>query len=171
MPFLADRGHGSSGAHPCVDRNAPRPAKQERYSLFPARSGLQARTPAWRLQACSSIASPWTKNGVATSSQNSSFCFQTLSCRQRNRQRRNIGVSPSYISSNCGDEHLIRWNKSFDRTSVVYQAKVGGVCRAVECLPNQAGQCGQIEAVLCPFQREEADADSGDVLFLWQEMI
>jgi Zn-dependent peptidase ImmA (M78 family) len=75
-----------------------------------------------------------------------------------------------HVSSNCEDEHLIRWNKSFDRTSVVYKAREGGVHRAVESLPNQSGQYGQIEAILCPFQREEADGNFGDVLFFWQDV-
>jgi hypothetical protein len=75
-----------------------------------------------------------------------------------------------HMSSNCEDEHLIRWNKSFDRTSVVYKAREGGVHRAVESLPNQSGLYGQLEAVLSPFQREEADGRFKDVLFFWQHI-
>jgi hypothetical protein len=75
-----------------------------------------------------------------------------------------------HMSSNCGDELLIRWNKSFDRASVVYKAREGGIHRAVESLPNQSGLYGHLEAALSPFQREEADGRFGDVLFFWQHI-
>jgi len=73
-----------------------------------------------------------------------------------------------HLSSACGDEHIIRWNKSFHRASVVYKAVAGGIHRAMESLPNDAASYGQIEAVLAPYQREDADAQFGDVLFLWR---
>lgn len=75
-----------------------------------------------------------------------------------------------HMSSSCTDDHLIRWNKSFDRASVVYKATGGGVHRAVETLPDQTDLYGQIEAVLSPYQREEADGAFGDVLFFWQQI-
>jgi hypothetical protein len=73
-----------------------------------------------------------------------------------------------HMSCNCEDRHLIRWNKSFDRTSVVYKAKDGRVHSAIETLPNQSERHGRIEAMLSPYQRDEADEEFGDVLFLWQ---
>jgi Zn-dependent peptidase ImmA (M78 family) len=74
-----------------------------------------------------------------------------------------------HLSARCGDEYLIPWNKSFDPSSVVYDAGAGGIRRAIERLPNLTGKCGRIEATLCPFQREESDKDFGDVLFFWEE--
>jgi hypothetical protein len=75
-----------------------------------------------------------------------------------------------YLSESCGDEYLIRWNKSFDTDSVVYNAPKGGIRSAVEALPNLIDSHGRIEAVLSPFQREEADGDFGDVLFFWEQL-
>ena len=42
--------------------------------------------------------------------------------------------------------------------------------RAIEALPNQSGLYGQLEAVLSPFEREEADGRFGDVLLFWQHI-
>ena len=76
-----------------------------------------------------------------------------------------------HLSSSCGDEYLVRWNKSFETESVVYKSHQGGICRAIETLPNQMDKCGRMEAVLCPFQREDADGDFGDLLFFWEELV
>jgi IrrE N-terminal-like domain len=74
-----------------------------------------------------------------------------------------------HMSASCNDDNLIRWNKSFDHESVVYRAVNGHLHSAVESLPNVAAQSGRLEAMLAPYQREEADENFGDVLFLWQE--
>lgn len=75
-----------------------------------------------------------------------------------------------YISELCGDEYMIPWNKSFDVTSAVYKAQLGRIVSAIETLPNRAGKYGRIEATPAPYQREEADATFGDVLFFWEEL-
>jgi Zn-dependent peptidase ImmA (M78 family) len=73
-----------------------------------------------------------------------------------------------YTSESCGNEHLIPWNKSFDPSSLAYIAgRCTAVQRALEALPNQANLLGSFEAVRAPYQRENADAVYGDVLFLW----
>jgi hypothetical protein len=73
-----------------------------------------------------------------------------------------------YLSEQCGDDFTVRWNKSFDPSSVVYRAATdGGVQASIEVLPNEAGLRGRIEAVRAPYQRENAHPEHPDVLFLW----
>jgi Zn-dependent peptidase ImmA (M78 family) len=74
-----------------------------------------------------------------------------------------------HMSTNCNDDHLIRWNKSFNQNSVVYKTVDGRLHSAFECLPNVAGQNGRLEAIRAPYQREDADQDFGDVLFFWHQ--
>jgi len=88
---------------------------------------------------------------------------------------KNCGVpSPKYrrqsffASNNCGDEHTIRWNKSFDTSSCVYLAPEShGICSAVEALPNSAREQGVLEVIRAPFQREDAHPEFPDLMFLW----
>jgi len=75
-----------------------------------------------------------------------------------------------HMSENCGDEYMIRWNKSFDLSSVVYEARRGGIVTEFENLPNTSGKTGRIDAMLNPYQRDGADAENGDVLFFWEEL-
>lgn len=73
-----------------------------------------------------------------------------------------------YMSEACGDEHTVRWNKSFDLSSCVYEAgRETEIQRGLEALPNDAGVVGHLEAIRAPYQRETADPIHGDVLFLW----
>jgi hypothetical protein len=73
-----------------------------------------------------------------------------------------------YTSEACRVEHTIRWNKSFDLASCVYDAgTTQGICRRREALPNQASMVGDLEAIRAPYQRDAAHPDFGDVLFLW----
>jgi len=89
---------------------------------------------------------------------------------------RQVPASPSpkyrrqsfYTSECCGSEHVVPWNKSFDSSSCAYIAgRCTAIQRALDALPNQAGRVGNFEAVRAPYQREDADAINGDVLFLW----
>ena len=41
---------------------------------------------------------------------------------------------------------------------------------ALEELPNNSGKIGRLEAMLAPYQREDADPKFGDVLFFWEEL-
>jgi hypothetical protein len=50
-----------------------------------------------------------------------------------------------------------------DPSSVAYKACEGGIQSSVESLPNLANVSGRIEAMLCPFRGDNADADFGDV--------
>jgi len=62
----------------------------------------------------------------------------------------------------------VRWNKSFDTDSVVYQAADGDiVLRGDEPLPNGAETLGWLEVVAAPYQRDDADPNHPDLLFLW----
>jgi len=73
-----------------------------------------------------------------------------------------------YLSERCGDEFTIRWNKSFDTSSVVYRAALDdAVHSSVEVLPNDAGLIGKLEAVRAPYQRDDADPEHPDILFHW----
>ena len=73
-----------------------------------------------------------------------------------------------YTSENCGVEHTIHWNKSFDSSSCVYEAGVSSnVCRGREALPNETDIIGNLEAIRAPYQRESAHPEFADVLFLW----
>jgi|SRR2546426_736522 len=76
-----------------------------------------------------------------------------------------------FASASCGDEYLIRWNKSFEEESCVYAAaKSAGICSAIEVLPNRAGQAGLLEVVRAPFQRDDAHAECPDLLFFWSAL-
>ncbi len=73
-----------------------------------------------------------------------------------------------HMSEKCGDEHIVRWNKSFESDSCVYAAGLGSeIGSGRETLPNEAQEFGTIEAIRAPFQREEADPIFADVLFVW----
>lgn len=74
-----------------------------------------------------------------------------------------------YLSDQCDDSYSIPWNKSFDSGSVVYRAERDCVVVAFEVLPNSSRKSGRLEAIVAPYQREEADDKSGDVLFFWEE--
>jgi Zn-dependent peptidase ImmA (M78 family) len=73
-----------------------------------------------------------------------------------------------YLSDTCGERLTIRWNKSFDESSCVYEAGLnGGIHFGKESLPNGSGLTGRLEAVRAPYQREEAHPEFADVLFVW----
>jgi Zn-dependent peptidase ImmA (M78 family) len=73
-----------------------------------------------------------------------------------------------HLSEFCEEYLTVRWNKSFDETSCVYEAgRNGGIHSAREALPNGSGMTGRLEAVRAPYQREEAHAEFADVLFFW----
>ena len=57
------------------------------------------------------------------------------------------------------------------RCSIVYKAREGGIQSGVESLPNFANVSGQIEAMLCPYQSDNADADFGDVFFFSEQIV
>jgi hypothetical protein len=58
-----------------------------------------------------------------------------------------------------------------DPSSVVYKARAGGIQSSVESLPNLASVSGRIEAMLCPYQSDNADVDFGDVFFFWEQIV
>lgn len=75
-----------------------------------------------------------------------------------------------HLSLPCGADHLIPWNKSFGGESCVYRAAESRTIeRGRERLPNRANRLGYLEAIRAPYQRPDADADRGDILFLWWE--
>ena len=77
-----------------------------------------------------------------------------------------------HLSASCAEnEYTIRFNKSFDPTSIVYKAREGGIQMGVESLPNLSGALGRIEALLCPYQSDNADEKFGDVFFFWEEIV
>jgi Zn-dependent peptidase ImmA (M78 family) len=73
-----------------------------------------------------------------------------------------------HLSEDCDEDLRIHWNKSFDQSSCVYRAGMNsGIYYGTECLPNDSGIRGRLQAVRAPYQREEADREYGDVLFFW----
>jgi len=73
-----------------------------------------------------------------------------------------------YFSEAYGDHLMVRWNKSFDKSSCVYQAvSTDGIVFGIESLPNGSGIKGRLEVIKAPYQREEAHPQFGDVLFFW----
>lgn len=77
-----------------------------------------------------------------------------------------------HLSTGCPeDEYTIRFNKSFDPSSIVYKALQGGIHSGVEGLPNLTSAIGRIEAMTCPYQSDNADEEFGDVFFFWEEIV
>jgi Zn-dependent peptidase ImmA (M78 family) len=73
-----------------------------------------------------------------------------------------------HSSASCGPAHLVRWNKSFDPMSCVYDAKnVDEIKRGSESLPNLSREVGSIECIRAPYQGSLRDDTYPDVLFLW----
>ena len=75
----------------------------------------------------------------------------------------------SFHCSSClpGD-HLVRWNKSFDDTSVVYAvSSEDQILSNVEALPNGKKTLGMLQVTRAPFQRPDAHPERQDLLFLW----
>jgi Zn-dependent peptidase ImmA (M78 family) len=66
------------------------------------------------------------------------------------------------------DEHIVRWNKSFESESCVYRAGREHIrSSGKEALPNNSALSGYLEAAPAPFQRNEADPRMPDVMFIW----
>jgi hypothetical protein len=77
-----------------------------------------------------------------------------------------------HLSAACQeDEYTIRFNKSFDPSSIVYKAREGGIHSGVEGLPNLTSAVGRIEAMLCHYQSDSADQEFGDMFFFWEEIV
>lgn len=74
-----------------------------------------------------------------------------------------------HLSEVCDGRYRIHWNKSFDQESVVYKASDETVVQGLEELPNRSGKVGRLEAIVAPYQREDAHAEFRDVLFFWTE--
>jgi len=73
-----------------------------------------------------------------------------------------------HMSDHFPDHFVVRWNKSFDTDSIVCKvAEAGGVLTADEPLPSDSEPEGRLEAVVAPYQRDDADPDHPDVLFFW----
>lgn len=73
-----------------------------------------------------------------------------------------------HTSDNFPASHTVRWNKSFEETSIVYRIGLYGVMSSREPLPNDTEFEGILEAIQAPYQREDADIDHPDVLFYWR---
>ena len=103
---------------------------------------------------------------------NQTVLFPSLRKLQSQPAERKYRRQSVHLSAGCReDDYTIRFNKSFDPSSVVYQARVGGIQSGIESLPNLANVSGRIEATLCPYQSDNADADFGDVFFFWEQII
>jgi Zn-dependent peptidase ImmA (M78 family) len=95
----------------------------------------------------------------------------TLQPQPAERKYRRQSVHLSTPSAETEGEYTIRFNKSFDPSSIVYKAREGGIHSGIESLPNLSGAMGRIEAILCPYQSDNADEEFGDVFFFWEEIV
>lgn len=86
---------------------------------------------------------------------------------ERKYRRQSVHLSPA----SGENEYTIRFNKSFDPGSIVYMARQGGIHTGFESLPNASSAKGRIEAMLCPYQCEDADSEFGDVFFFWERTL
>jgi hypothetical protein len=103
---------------------------------------------------------------------NQTVLFPSLRKLQSQPAERKYRRQSVHLSAACPeDEYTIRFNKSFDPSSVVYKARAGGIQSSAESLPNLANVSGRIEAMLCPYKRDNADADFGDVFFFWEQIV
>ena len=103
---------------------------------------------------------------------NQTVLFPSLRRLQSQPAERKYRRQSVHLSAACReDEYTIRFNKSFDPSSIVYKARAGGIQRSAECLPNLANVSGRIEAMLCPYQSDSANADFGDVFFFWEQIV
>ncbi|MCU1287419.1 MAG: hypothetical protein JWO13_3769 [Acidobacteriales bacterium] len=76
-----------------------------------------------------------------------------------------------FLSDSCDDADSVRWNKSFNQSSVIYSAaEKRTLCTAKEELPNESGDLGRLEAIPAPYQRSEANANFPDILFFWEKI-
>lgn len=63
---------------------------------------------------------------------------------------------------------VVRWNKSFNETSVVYQAgSTTELLSAEEPLPSDPDVQGLLEVLHAPYQRDDANPENPDLLFFW----
>ena len=85
---------------------------------------------------------------------------------ERKYRRQSVHLSPACRE----DEYTIRFNKSFDPVRLSTRRE-GGFRAALKSLPNSASVSGRIEAMLCPYQSDNADADFGDVFFFWEQIV
>lgn len=86
---------------------------------------------------------------------------------QRKYRRQSVHLSPACPE----DEYTIRFNKSFEPSSIVYKAREGGIHTGIEGLPNLANEIGRVEAMLCPYQSDNSHEEFGDVFFFWEEIV
>jgi Zn-dependent peptidase ImmA (M78 family) len=106
------------------------------------------------------------ERALATSSEQ--FLFHNMEQAKHEAPEPKYRRQSFFSSGACRDQHTIRWNKSFDLESCVYQAaKSTDIITSVEVLPNQSSQEGVLEAVRAPFQREDAHPEFPDLLFFW----
>ncbi len=97
--------------------------------------------------------------------------FSNLTTTETQPAERKYRRQSVHLSAACREEeYTIRFNKSFDPSSVVYKAREGGIRNSVESLPNISDASGGIEALLCPYQSDNADGDFGDVFFFWEQI-
>jgi hypothetical protein len=74
----------------------------------------------------------------------------------------------SFHSSDAFPEPLtVRWNKSFDEDSIVYEVGSSVLLHSEEALPNGTSRLGVLEAIAAPYQRDDADLNHPDLLFYW----
>jgi len=73
-----------------------------------------------------------------------------------------------HISDSFPDDWIVRWNKSFEKSSVVYSAgQTEDLLRGQEGLPSASHVGGTLEVQRAPYQRENANTEHPDLIFFW----
>jgi Zn-dependent peptidase ImmA (M78 family) len=95
----------------------------------------------------------------------------TMQPQAAERKYRRQSVHLSAACAEAEANYTIRFNKSFDPSSMVYKTRESGIKSGIEGLPNLSGALGRIEAMRCPYQSDTAHEEFGDVFFFWEEII
>ncbi len=74
-----------------------------------------------------------------------------------------------HMSDTFPNNLTVRWNKSFDRGSIVYRGAIRpeDLFSAWEPLPNGRNVDGMLEIARAPYQRDDADSEHPDLIFFW----
>ncbi len=95
----------------------------------------------------------------------------TMQPQAAERKYRRQSVHLSAACAEAEAAYTIRFNKSFDPSSIVYKTRESGIQSGIESLPNFSDAIGRIEAMRCPYQSETAHEEFGDVFFFWEEIV
>lgn len=101
---------------------------------------------------------------IRSGTQRSFFGEDVMGAPPRERYRR----QSFHASAALPADHLVRWNKSFADSSIVYAKRPEQeILSQFETLPNGKKTLGLLQVTRAPYQRPEAHPEYCDLLFLW----